>query len=128
MKDNFFKILISIIAVFVVVLLIVFAPNITASCNSWKHDIKKADDVTNYETKKKVEDTCRSMISLYESDKLIYEQYKDSEDKEKQLWGEQAKIRANKTATTYNNYILKNSYVWKDNVPSDICHTLPVIE
>lgn len=47
------------------------------------------------------------MISSYNSDKLIYEQYKDSDDEEKQNWAEQAKMRANKTANTYNNYILK---------------------
>lgn len=29
-------------------------------------------------------------------------------------------MRANRTAATYNEYILKNSYVWKGNVPDDI--------
>ena len=37
---------------------------------------QKIDDATNYETIKKVEDTCRAMIASYESDKLTYEQYK----------------------------------------------------
>lgn len=81
---------------------------------------KKIDDATNYETKKKVEDTCRSMISSYNSDKLTYEQYKDSKSEEKQSWAEQAKMRANKTASSYNNYILENSFVWENNVPDDI--------
>ena len=90
--------------------------------------MQKVDDVTNYETIKEVEDTCRAMISSYESDKLTYEQYKDSDNEEKQSWAEQAKMRANKTATTYNNYILKNSFVWKDNVPSDIYMKLEIIE
>lgn len=81
---------------------------------------KKIDDATNYETKKKVEDTCRAMISSYNSDKLTYEQYKDSKNEEKQSWAEQAKMRANKTASTYNNYILENSFVWENNVPDDI--------
>lgn len=96
--------------------------------NNWWHDVQKADDNTSYENRKKVEDTCRAMKSSYEADKLTYEQYKDSEDEEKQSWAEQAKMRANKTATTYNNYIRKNSYVWKDNVPSDIDWQLPYIE
>lgn len=81
---------------------------------------RKIDDATNYETKKKVEDTCRAMISSYNSDKLTYEQYKDSKSEEKQSWAEQAKMRANKTASTYNNYILENSFVWENNVPDDI--------
>lgn len=96
--------------------------------NSWFHSVQVADDNTNYETKKKVEDTCRSMISTYNSDKLIYEQYKDSDNAEKASWAEQAKMRANKTASNYNNYVLKNQYVWKNNVPDDIFMVLPYIE
>lgn len=90
--------------------------------------VQKMDDKTNYETRKEVEDTCRAMISSYESDKLTYEQYKDSDSEEKQNWAEQAKMRANKTATTYNNYITKNNFVWKDNVPDDIYMKLAIIE
>ena len=96
--------------------------------NNWWHDVQKADDNTSYKTRKKVEDTCRAMIASYETDKLTYEQYKDSEDEEKQSWAEQAKMRANKTASSYNNYIRKNSYVWEDNIPSDIDWQLPYIE
>lgn len=89
---------------------------------------RKVDDATNYETIKKVEDTCRAMIASYESDKLTYEQYKVSTNEEKQSWAEQAKMRANKTASSYNNYILKNSFVWNGNVPSDIRTKLPYLE
>lgn len=89
---------------------------------------KKIDDATNYDTIKKVEDTCRSMISSYKTDKATYQQYKDSDNSEKQSWAEQAKMRANKTANTYNEYILKNSFVWKGNVPDDIEQKLPIIE
>lgn len=89
---------------------------------------RKIDDATNYETKKKVEDSCRAMISSYESDKLTYEQYKDSDNEEKQSWAEQAKMRANKTASSYNNYILENSFVWSGNIPSDIMGKLDYIE
>ena len=55
-----------------------------------------------------------------QADRLTWEQYKDSDSKEKQGWAEQAKMRANKTAATYNNFILENSYVWSGNVPDDI--------
>lgn len=96
--------------------------------NNWWHNVQTADDDTNYETRKKVEDTCRSMIASYNSDKLTYEQYKDSDNSEKQSWAEQAKMRANKTASTYNNYILKNNYVWKNDVPSDIYSMLAYLE
>lgn len=99
-----------------------------ATWNNWFHAVQKADDLTNYETLKQVEDTCRAMIASYEADKLTYEQYKDSDNEEKQSWAEQAKMRANKTAVEYNNYILKNTYVWKDNVPADIYMKLEIIQ
>ena len=102
-------------------------PTGKAMWNNWFHAVQKADDDTNYKTLKKVEDTCRSMIASYNSDKLTYEQYMDSDNEEKQEWAEQAKMRANKTASTYNNYILKNSYVWENNVPSDIYMELSYI-
>lgn len=67
-------------------------------------------------------------FASYEADRLTYEQYKDSDSEEKQSWAEQAKMRANKTASTYNNYILENSYVWSQNVPGDIRDALPYLD
>lgn len=99
-----------------------------ATWNLWFGSIQKVDDATNYETLKKVEDTCRAMISSYESDRLTWEQYKDSDDEERVGWAEQAKMRANKTAASYNNYILENSYIWRNNVPKDIRSDLPYLE
>ena len=128
--EKLFAILLIILFVLLIVAIIFFSatPSGKAMWNSWFHAVQKADDATNYETRKKVEDTCRAMIASYESDKLTYEQYKDSEDEQKQEWAEQAKMRANKTASSYNNYILENSYVWADNVPRDIKGNLPFIE
>lgn len=103
-------------------------PSGVSAWNNWFGTVQKADDDTNYETLKKVEDTCRSMISSYNSDKLTYKQYKNSDDEEKQNWAEQAKMRANKTASTYNNYILKNDYIWQNNIPADIYRELPYID
>lgn len=123
--------IIAALALIIVIGLPIFfnaTPTGKAMWNNWFHAVQKADDDTNYKTRKKVEDTCRSMISSYKSDKLTYEQYKDSDNEEKQSWAEQAKMRANKTASTYNNYILKNSYVWENNVPSDIYMELSYIE
>ena len=68
------------------------------------------------------------MIASYESDVSVYNSYKDSEDKEMQSWAEQAKIRANRTAASYNELILKNSYIWEDNIPADIKYELEMLE
>lgn len=96
--------------------------------NHWIFKVQKADDATNYETLKEVEDTCRAMIASYEADKLIFEQYNGSDNEEKQSWAEQAKMRANRTAAQYNEYIRKNSFVWADNVPDDIDERLEYVE
>ena len=128
------KLKMALVAILLVIVVVGFptyfsvTPAGRAMWNSWFHEVQKVDDATNYKTKKQVEDTCRSMVSSYNSDKLIYEQYKDSENEEKQSWAEQAKMRANKTAVTYNEYVLKNSYVWEDNIPDDIDTQIEVID
>ena len=104
-----------------------FTPGGRSVWNSYTHSLEKADE-NQYETKKQVEDTARAMIASYKSDVATYEQYKDSDNEEKQSWAEQAKMRANKTASTYNNYILENSFVWEDNIPSDINYKLEYID
>ncbi len=130
MKD----ILLAIVAVFLIIVIIglpIFfgaTPVGKALWNNWFYDVQKVDDKTNYNTLKKVEDTCRAMISSYETDRLTYEQYKDSDDEDKRSWAEQAKMRANKTASSYNNYILENSFIWEDAVPRDIKSRLEYIE
>ena len=68
------------------------------------------------------------MLASYEADRLTYEQYKSSDSEEKQGWAEQAKMRANRTAASYNEFMLKNSFVWEDNVPADIRTELPYLE
>ena len=104
-----------------------FTPGGRSVWNSYTHSLEKADE-NQYETKKQVEDTARSMIASYKSDVATYEQYKESDNEEKQSWAEQAKMRANRTANSYNEYILKNSYVCEDNIPSDIDCSLPIVE
>lgn len=117
------------LGIFLLIICIAYiTPTGRAAINSYFHEVQKADDATSYKTKKEVEDSCRAMISSYESDRLTYEQYKDSDNEEKQSWAEQAKMRANKTASSYNNYILKNSYVWSGNVPTDIKSQLKYID
>lgn len=116
------------IAIAVIALIFVTGPVIRAFRNNYEYKLQKVDEATDYQTLKNVEDSCRAMIASYEADKLIFEQYKDSENEEKQSWGEQAKIRANRTAATYNEYMRKNSYVWKNNIPADIDEKLEYIE
>ena len=118
-----------VIAVIVISLLYFTAtPAGRAQWNSYWHDIQKVDDATKYETRKQVEDTCRATIVSYESDKLTWEQYTDSDNEEQRGWAEAAKMRDNKAAVTYNEYFMKNSYVFEGNVPADIRTNLPILE
>lgn len=96
--------------------------------NEWGHEIRQMDDATRYKTRKKVEDTCRATIVSYEADRLTWEQYKDSDNAEQRGWADAAKLRANKAALMYNEYFLKNSYVFNGNVPADIRFELPLLE
>lgn len=129
MKKIFATVLITILAISIIFVPLFFTATPTGRTmwNNWFRSVQKADDRTNYETLKKVEDTCRAMIASYNADKLTYEQYKDANSSEKLEWAEQAKMRANKTASTYNNYILKNNYVWKDGIPNDVYAVLDYI-
>lgn len=115
-------------------ILITLALLSVASCNPFKgingainkidYELEKQNDSQRYERRKQVEDTARAMIASYKSDRQTYLTMKDV-NKEISL---QAKIRANSTATSYNEYILKNSFLWADNVPSDIKSKLEIIE
>ena len=127
-EERTIKIIIaSVLIVLGLILFFTITPTGRSIWNKNMYEVQKADDSTRYETRKHVEDTCRSMISSYTSDKLTWEQYKDSDNNEKQSWAEQARMRANKTAASYNEYVLKNSFVWDGNVPSDILGSLPYI-
>ncbi len=87
------------------------------------HEAKPHDD----ELEIQVEEICSVMVSSYTADVNIYEKYHGSENEEERSWAEQAKMRANKTASTYNNFILENSFVWEDNVPDEVAEKLDYI-
>lgn len=95
--------------------------------NKAEYTMQKIDDVTNYETIKKVEDTLRAFIASYEADKITWETNKNLDSMEAQQLAMAALTRANRTAATYNQYYLKNSFIWKDNVPDGIETELPYL-
>ena len=129
---RFVRWFIVIVAMLLVVLTIAASltgcADMVGAINEWEHEIQKVDDATDYKTRKRVEDTCRATIVSYESDRLTWLQYKDSESAEQRSWADAAKMRANKSALTYNEYFLKNSYVFEGNVPEDIRDELPLLE
>ena len=118
------KLIITACAITLMAMIWITEPVWRAAGNTHDYAVQKVDDRTNYKTMKMVEDTCRTYMASYEGDKLSYETYKDTHPD----WAEQAKIRANKTAASYNNYILKNRYVWDGNIPPDITDELEYLE
>lgn len=129
MREKVIYVVAAVLIIFIIGITVFFnTPTGRGIINTYFYNMQKVDDSTNYYTMKEVEDTCRAMIASYNTDRLTYEQYRDSDSEEKQSWAEQAKMRANKTASSYNNYILKNSYVWSGNIPEDIKEELEYIE
>ncbi|MCL2060964.1 MAG: hypothetical protein FWH01_18205 [Oscillospiraceae bacterium] len=119
---------IAVAAIVAAALFLAATPTGRSIWNNWVHRLRKADDATRYDTRRAVEDACRAMIASHTADSLTYEQHRYSDSAEKQGWAEQAKMRANRTAAAYNEYILKNSYVWEGNVPEDIMRSLKYLE
>ena len=106
-----------IVLLFAGTALYTFTPQGRRAFNKYGATLQHADNETRYATTKQVEDTCRAMIASYNADVYSYRAYK-SEDQHD--LATMAKIRANRTAATYNEYILKNRFVFRNNVPPDI--------
>lgn len=119
------KLVLWVIAILMAILL--FTPWGAKAVFGWDYSMKKARDSMQYETRKSVEDTCRAMQASYKSDVLVWEQYKGSAG-ESLGWAQQAKMRANKTAASYNQFVLKNSFVFSGNVPDDILMVMPYLD
>lgn len=123
------KWIISLLVIFI--LSYSFIIPVRRAVNEYIFQIKTVDEETSYKNRKMVEDTARSMIANYTFATNEYESYKVycdvPVDQEKCQRALDSKTSANKTATTYNNYILKNKFVWQDNLPSDIFYELVLI-
>ena len=88
--------------------------------NEYEAMLKDVDYNTNYDSVRQIEETLRSYAASYEADRITYETNKDATDKESIALAKAARSRANRTAATYNQFYLKNSYIWEDNIPADI--------
>ena len=121
-------VLFSVFATFAIATIIFFGgtPMGRKMVTDYGYKMDKAGE-DNYQNKKNVEETLRGYYASYKTDKLGYEQYKDSTDDYYRNLAQSYKMRANQTATTYNEYFTKNSYVFKDNIPSDLPRSLEVI-
>lgn len=118
------KILMILGFITVIILMILFSLGIGIFSEKVNYSYQKKVDTISYDRLKKVEDTARAMIANYNADKQTYEIYKSNNEE----LAIQAKIRANRTATTYNEYMLKNSFQWQNNIPSDIYIKLEFIK
>ena len=95
-----------------------------AGWNTHMREVRHADDSTRYATLKYVEDTCRALQASYYSDLDAWRVYEDSGQRD---LAAQLLIRVNRTAAVYNEYVLKNGFVWKNGIPEDIKQQLPPV-
>lgn len=117
------------------ILIIVFAltalyfarPSIVAFTNKQDAKVIEAHNKTSAKVKKQVEDTARAHMATYTSDKLAWENSKNSKDPDKQYIAESYLTRMNTSAAIFNEYMRKNSHVWEGNIPSDIDIELPYV-
>lgn len=114
--------------ILVLALMYAISPAVRGIFNRNQYEVQKVDDITNYATLKKIEDTALNLITNYASDKLFYEQYINSTVEEERSWAVQAKMRANRTVAMYNIYITENHYLWKDGLPDNLKVKLPLVE
>ena len=110
-----------------------FIPSVRWAVNEYVFMMERVDEETDYGNRKQVEDTARSMISNYEFAVGEYETYKvfcetAQYDKDRCQRALDSKTSANKTASTYNNYLLKNKFLFKGNMPADIYYALETIK
>jgi len=106
---------------------VIAAPHYLRWRNEFRFELQTIHDQTDYTTLRRVEDTARAMVATWEGDRLQWEQFKDSDVQEERNWANGALMRANRTATSFNNFILENSFVWAYGVPDDLQEPLPIL-
>ncbi len=123
-------VLITIIVILLVGFGVAYAiPSSRESINEYFFRLEQVDQETDYENRKMVEDTARAMITNYKVYEWEYNTYRvfdvGTDEYQRAI---DAKLQANRIASSYNNYITQNSFVWSGNLPDDIPPTLPLIE
>ena len=123
------KILVIIATILVIAFLV---PGTRTIINEYVFGIKRIDEQINYNNRKSVEDTARSTIVNYNTYKNEYETYKKYCDipyeKNKCQRSLDSKLLANQAVQQYNEFIQKNRFIFKDNLPPDIPYSLEKID
>ena len=123
--------ILALVAVFILLSATIVLPAIRRYSNEVQFAMQKADDETSYKTRKAVEDTCRAEIASYENYVQQYYQninsYEETKNARYYDQAQNAKLMANAVAARYNEYILKNSFVFDGNIPKDIRSRILVI-
>lgn len=116
-----------LIGLFAALALYFARPAIVAFTNKEDAKVIEAHNKTSAKVKKQVEDTARAHMATYTSDKLAYENIKNSKDPDDKYIARSYLTRMNTSASIFNEYMRKNSHVWEGNIPSDIDIELPYV-
>ena len=90
--------------------------------------IQQATADTDEKPYEDAERICRELISSYEADRLVYEQYRHSHSRAIRSLAEQARKRANRTAAVYNDYIYTTGFRWQAEAPAGAKEKLELLE
>ena len=98
--------------------------------NNWQESLKEVDETT-YENQKMVEDNARLQIVAYEAALNEYDNLKlQCGNTQDNLTCERASAKftsVNNLAIKFNEYMLLNSHIWAENIPSDIDRELMLL-
>ena len=124
------KVFITILSVVLIAAIVFFGftPVGRGVFSRYEHDLTKEEQDNNYANRKAVEDSARATLTDYNRNLALYNQYKDDESDFGKQMAAAYKTQAITDATKYNDYITKNRYLWKDNLPPDLPNFLPLPE
>jgi hypothetical protein len=117
--------------VILVVLSFTIIPGGRAKIRDWRTSLLEVDEQS-YEMQVKVEDEARLRVTAYMANKteylsLVTQLAANPTDNILTQRVSAKRTMVNNLAIQYNEFILKNSHVWKENVPADITSNLAMI-
>lgn len=105
----------------IIAIICCFSNTNTAQTSAKQIVSQKENSIFDYSDKENAENYRRTLLLDYQVNEMLYEKYAD----ENQDYARQCKIRANKIADNYCDFVLEYHKHWENE---DILYTLPYIE
>ena len=109
----------------IIVLALIFAPPWIRARNEYRATLQRIHAETCPDMLRAQERQARNMIASWEADRDQWLMFRDSDNQEERNWANGALMRANRTASSFNNFMLEHS--WIHGIPDDIAESLPML-